>query len=105
VLEWPSAAIMKSPFFGPTTIEHKLATRSGLPDLFLDTLYQNGGKTCHIATKLPNGHKIYQPYPIQVPEKFTQFGILGLKIYHLAPLNKVRVPNRSKKKLLTETIG
>jgi hypothetical protein len=32
----------------------------------------------------PNGHKIYQPLPLQVPPKFTQIMIFGLKICHLA---------------------
>jgi hypothetical protein len=34
----------------------------------------------------PNGHKMYQHLPSQDPPKFTQNGILGLKIYHLATL-------------------
>jgi hypothetical protein len=39
-------------------------------------------------TKYPysrlNGHKIYQHLPLQGPSRFAQFGIFGLKIYHLA---------------------
>jgi hypothetical protein len=35
---------------------------------------------------LPNGHKIYQHVPLQDPPKFTQNGIFGLKLYHLATL-------------------
>jgi hypothetical protein len=34
----------------------------------------------------PNGHEIYQHYHFQEPPKFTQIGILGLKINHLATL-------------------
>jgi hypothetical protein len=33
-----------------------------------------------------NGHKIYQHLPLQDPPKFTQIGIFGLKICHLATL-------------------
>jgi hypothetical protein len=29
---------------------------------------------------------VYQNLPLQDPEKFTQFVIFGLKIYHLAAL-------------------
>jgi hypothetical protein len=34
----------------------------------------------------PNGHKTYQHLPLQDPPKFTQIGIFGLKICHLATL-------------------
>jgi predicted secreted protein len=34
----------------------------------------------------PKGHKIYQHLPLQDPPKFTQIGIFGLKIWHLATL-------------------
>jgi hypothetical protein len=34
----------------------------------------------------PNGHKIYQHFPFKGPTKYTQIGILGLKINHLATL-------------------
>jgi hypothetical protein len=39
-------------------------------------------------SNIPNGHKIYQHLPIykQGPPKFTQYGISGLKINHLATL-------------------
>jgi hypothetical protein len=36
----------------------------------------------------PNGHKICQHVPLQVPPKFTQIRIFGLKIYHLATSRK-----------------
>jgi hypothetical protein len=35
---------------------------------------------------IPNGNRIYQPFPFQDPSKFTQIGTFGLKMYHLAPL-------------------
>jgi hypothetical protein len=35
---------------------------------------------------LPTGHKIYQHLPLQDHPKFTQNGIFGFKIYHLATL-------------------
>jgi hypothetical protein len=34
----------------------------------------------------PNGHTIYQHLPLQDRPKFTQIGIFGWKIYHLATL-------------------
>jgi hypothetical protein len=34
----------------------------------------------------PNGHIIYEHLPLQHPEKFTQTGVFGLKICHLATL-------------------
>jgi hypothetical protein len=45
----------------------------------------------------PNGHKIdqmgvnviYQHLPLQDPPKLTQIGIFGLKICHLATLNRI----------------
>jgi hypothetical protein len=43
-----------------------------------------------------NGHKIYQPLPLQDPPQSTQIGIFGLKIYHLATLLSSL---RSKKKI------
>jgi hypothetical protein len=36
--------------------------------------------------QIPKWHKIYQHFPFQDPSKFTQFGIFGLKTYHLATL-------------------
>jgi hypothetical protein len=34
----------------------------------------------------PNDYKLYQHCPLQEPRKFTQIGIFGLKIHHLATL-------------------
>jgi hypothetical protein len=36
------------------------------------TQKRNGHIIFQIAVKRPNGHKIYQPLPAQVPPKFTQ---------------------------------
>jgi hypothetical protein len=35
---------------------------------------------------ISNGRKIYQHLQLQDPPKFTQIGIFGLKVYHLATL-------------------
>jgi hypothetical protein len=35
---------------------------------------------------IPNGRKIDQHLPLQDPQKFTQIGIFGLKLCHLATL-------------------
>jgi hypothetical protein len=61
--------------------------------IFLDTIYQKGGKYTKQQKKLPNvhlkrkialksiiGHKIYPRYPFQGPPIFTQIGIFGVKI-------------------------
>jgi hypothetical protein len=40
---------------------------------------------------IPNFHKIYQHFPILGLQKFTQIGIFGLKINHLATLEKNEV--------------
>jgi hypothetical protein len=49
-------------------------------------MYQNAVKYRNWQYYIPNGHKMYQPFPIQGPPKFAQIGILGLKIYNLATL-------------------
>jgi hypothetical protein len=62
-----------------------------LPDFFATT-YQNGENTyTKKPLNMPNGYKIdqkghtiYQHLSSQDPPKFTQIGILGLKINHLA---------------------
>jgi hypothetical protein len=51
--------------------------------IFLDAIYHNGGKYRYQITI---SHKIYQCFPFQGAPKFTQIGILGLKIYRLATL-------------------
>jgi hypothetical protein len=50
-------------------------------------MYGNGGKYTKLPLHiLPNGHRVYQPFSFRGPPKFTQIGIFGLKIYHLATL-------------------
>jgi hypothetical protein len=48
------------------------------------TLYQT-------SIKYTNGHKIYQHFLFQGPPKFTQIGIFGLKINHLATLLEPKI--------------
>jgi hypothetical protein len=43
-------------------------------------------KYTKLTHTIPNGHKIYQQRLLQGAQKFTQIGIFGLKIYHLATL-------------------
>jgi hypothetical protein len=38
----------------------------------------------------PNGHKMYQDFPLPDPPKFTQIGTFGLKTNHLATLRSLR---------------
>jgi hypothetical protein len=40
---------------------------------------------------IPNGQRICQTFPFQGPPKFTQIGIFGLKIYHLATLLETQI--------------
>jgi hypothetical protein len=40
---------------------------------------------------IPNGHKMYQHFPLQDPPKYTKIGIFGLKIYYLANLVQINV--------------
>jgi hypothetical protein len=54
-------------------VMNRTDVESGLPDF--STQFTKAEKMYHIANKLPNGHKIYQPFPIQGPPKFTQIGI------------------------------
>jgi hypothetical protein len=42
-----------------------------------------------MAVNRPNGCKANQLFPLQDLPKFTQIGIFGLKIYHLATLLKL----------------
>jgi hypothetical protein len=37
---------------------------------------------------MPNGRKIQQHLPLQDPPKFTQTGVFGLKMSHLATLHR-----------------
>jgi hypothetical protein len=42
---------------------------------------------------IPNGHKIYRHLPLQDTPRFTQIGIFGLKIRHLATLAPTLTPD------------
>jgi hypothetical protein len=37
-------------------------------------------------SNIPNGHNKYQNFSFQGTPNYSQIGILGLKIYHLAPV-------------------
>jgi hypothetical protein len=64
--------------------------------IVLDKIYPKRGKMYQITTKYQMAlkytkcpkydHKISQHAPLQGPLKFTQIGIFGMKIYHLATL-------------------
>jgi hypothetical protein len=53
--------------------------------IFLGTIYQNGGKYTQRTSYFPNGHR-KRPFQFQGPSKFTQIGTFGLKLNHLATL-------------------
>jgi hypothetical protein len=53
-------------------------------------IYQSAIKHTKWPENGPNGYKIYLYLPLQDPLKFTQFGIFGLKICHLATLAQRR---------------
>jgi hypothetical protein len=52
--------------------------------------YQNGNK-------IPNDHELHQDFPCQGPPKYSQIGIFGLKIYHLATLLSVEADGCGKR--------
>jgi hypothetical protein len=56
--------------------------------IFLGTRYPSRKKCTKKTQKVPNGHKISPHFPIKGPPKFTQIGIFGLKINHLATLSR-----------------
>jgi hypothetical protein len=64
---------------------------TGLPDYFYKTPQNipNGHEIHKNDVSIPNGHEILQHFSFQGTPKFTQLGIFGMKIYHLATL----VPN------------
>jgi hypothetical protein len=51
----------------------------------------------NFQSHIPNGHKMYQHFPIEGPQKFTQIGIFGLKTKHLATMNSQRLRNKHAK--------
>jgi hypothetical protein len=68
-------------------------TWTGLPDFpwynipKREKIYQITIKYTKWPQSIPNGHKIYQNIPSQVPPQFTQIIIFGLKIYQLATMH------------------
>jgi hypothetical protein len=40
-----------------------------------------------MAIKIPSGYKIYQHFPLQGLQKYSQFGIFILQTYQLATLD------------------
>jgi hypothetical protein len=68
-------------------------TKSGenIPnDRYLNQMYLNNTKR---PKNIPNGHKIKLHSPFQCPPNFTQIGILGMKINHLATLTQTQCKN------------
>jgi hypothetical protein len=51
-----------------------------------------------MAVNIPNGHKIHQHFPFQDSPKYSQIGIFGMKINHLATLKY----NNNKKQVFRE---
>jgi hypothetical protein len=49
-------------------------------------IYQIAIKYARWPYSIPNGHKMYQHFRFRGPPKFSQSGIFGLKMYHLATL-------------------
>jgi hypothetical protein len=49
-------------------------------------LHQRAIKYTKWSQNIPNGHKIYQHSPFQDPPIYTESGIIGMKINHLATL-------------------
>jgi hypothetical protein len=61
-------------------------------------------KTTKWSYDRPNGHTMYKHLPLQDLTKFTQIGIFGLKIYHLATLaSTIRSFQGAKKSSFTKT--
>jgi hypothetical protein len=59
----------------------------------------NDYKIYHMAVKYIKWPKIFQQNPLQDLQKFTQIGIFGFKIYHLATLiglSKVEASNHAR---------
>jgi hypothetical protein len=49
-------------------------------------IYQTALNITKLPKNIPTGHKTYQHFPLQGPPNFTQIGIFGFKINHLATL-------------------
>jgi hypothetical protein len=91
--------LQSQPFMNPYQLDTEAPASAQGCQILLDIIYQNRGKYTksplhyHMAIKctklswyIPNGHRIYQPFAFQGPPKFSQIGIFGMKIYHLATL-------------------
>jgi hypothetical protein len=76
---------------------HRDKLYAGLPDFSCGTIYQKQGKCTKWPQQIRNIPKdrkiepmsikyVCQHQPLQDPPKFTQSGIFGMKIYHLATL-------------------
>jgi hypothetical protein len=90
-----------------------MSTSPGLPDFFLGPkapkqekyikwpqTVPNGHKIYNVTVNITNGHKIYQHCPFQGPPKYTQIGLFGIKISHLATMSTTL---RSTKRELRRT--
>jgi hypothetical protein len=54
----------------------------GIPNRY----YQMAIKYTKRPPYIPNGYRIFKPFPFQGPPNFIQIGTFDLKIYHLATL-------------------
>jgi hypothetical protein len=57
----------------------------------MTTNIPNGHKHTYFAKKYTNYPQIHQYFPFMGSPKFTQIGISGMKIYHLATLSDGRI--------------
>jgi hypothetical protein len=93
-----------------------LAAVTGVARFFMTRTSQNGEKYTKLSqhyqmvinynkwpNNIPNGHKIYQPFPFLGFPKFTQIGIFGLKIYHLARVARFFLVQHTKTGKLYKT--
>jgi hypothetical protein len=77
----------------PPAVQNWTTSKQGCQIFLGPNIGTKMGKICQMTTNctklpeiIPNGHKIYQHFPSQGFPKFTQIGIFGLKINHLATL-------------------
>jgi hypothetical protein len=83
------------------TVDTKKHLTNQCCQIFLDTIYQNGGKYTKLSLNyVPNGCNIFQiateyhqPLPFQSPPKSTLIGIFITKIYNLVTFS---IPRPSK---------
>jgi hypothetical protein len=72
----------------PDVSRHNICTKNGENIPEEHKLYQKAINYTKWWLNIPNGHEMQQHFPFQGPRKFTQVWIFGLKIYHLAALNR-----------------